>query len=124
MGHGNFSENGQRYCRKTIRPCYGRYTIFLLYDFGIRMNLKRGDNLEAKLQKWGNSLGIRIPSSLLKALNLKNNDQVDINYEDDKIVISKSKNNKISLEERFKEYKGENLAKEFNWDLPRGKEIW
>ena len=53
--------------------------------------VKGDDSVEARLQKWGNSLGIRIPSSLLKTLNLKNNDQVDINYEDDKIIISKSK---------------------------------
>ena len=86
--------------------------------------VKRDDSVKARLQKWGNSLGIRIPSSLLKTLNLKNNDQVDINYEDDKIIISKSKKNKISLEDRFKENNGENLAKEFNWDLSRGKEIW
>ena len=99
--------------------CYIDKCINFVYTI-----VKGDDSVEARLQKWGNSLGIRIPSSILKTLNLKNNDQVDINYEDDKIVISKSKNNKISLEERFKEYKGENLAKEFNWDLPRGKEIW
>ena len=28
--------------------------------------------MEAKLQKWGNSDGIRIPNSFLKLLNLKN----------------------------------------------------
>lgn len=27
--------------------------------------------MESRLQKWGNSDGIRIPSSFLKALNLK-----------------------------------------------------
>ena len=31
---------------------------------------------------------------------------------------------RISLEERFKEYNGENLTKEFVWDDPSGKEIW
>ncbi len=80
--------------------------------------------MEARLQKWGNSLGIRIPSTILKTLNLKTNDKVKLVCEDDKIVISKSKNNKISLEERFKEYNGDNIAKDFNWDTPRGREIW
>ena len=32
--------------------------------------------MEARLQKWGNSDGIRIPSILLKNLNLKTNDIV------------------------------------------------
>lgn len=80
--------------------------------------------MEARLQKWGNSDGIRIPSALLKALNLKTNDSVTIEQIDDKIVISKSIKKKISLEERFKNYNGKNLAKEFEWDGPVGREVW
>ena len=80
--------------------------------------------MEARLQKWGNSDGIRIPSAILKALNLKTNDPITIDQVDDKIIISKSNKRKIDLEERFKNYKGKNLAKEFEWDEPRGKEIW
>lgn len=80
--------------------------------------------MEAKLQKWGNSDGIRIPSVLLKNLNLKTNDIVCLEQVDDKIIISVPKKKKISLEERFKNYKGENLAKDFAWDEARGNEIW
>lgn len=80
--------------------------------------------MEARLQKWGNSDGLRIPSSILKSLNLKTNDIVNLEQVDDKIIISVPKNKKISLEERFSEYKGENLAKEFKWDDARGNEIW
>ena len=80
--------------------------------------------MEAKLQKWGNSVGIRIPSSILKSLNLKQEDILEIKEEGDKIIIFKSKNNKISLKEKFEKYKGTNLAKDFVWDEPRGKEIW
>lgn len=53
--------------------------------------------MEVKLQKWGNPDGIRIPSNLLKLLNLKTNDKVDLNYEDDKIIISKPKKRKSHL---------------------------
>ena len=81
--------------------------------------------MEAKLQKWGNSSGIRLPSAILKSLNLKVNDKVELTQENDKIVISViPKAKKISLEEEFKKYKGPNLAKEFVWDEPKGKEIW
>lgn len=80
--------------------------------------------MEARLQKWGNSDGIRIPSNFLKSLNLKTNDKVDLKYENDKIIITKPKKVKISLEEKFAEYKGENLAKDFTWDDALGKEIW
>lgn len=80
--------------------------------------------MEVRIQKWGNSDGIRIPSVILKALNLKTNDKVELVQAEDRIIISKSLNNKISLEDRFKNYKGDNLTKEFSWDDPKGREIW
>lgn len=80
--------------------------------------------MEVRLQKWGNSDGIRIPSSILKSLNIKTNDILNIEQQDDKIVITISKRKKISLAERFEEYNGINLAKEFSWDESVGKEVW
>lgn len=61
----------------------------------------RDDYMEAKIQKWGNSVGIRIPSSILKSLNIKTNDILNIEQEEDKIVIRIPKKKKISLEERW-----------------------
>lgn len=80
--------------------------------------------MEVRIQKWGNSFGIRIPSSLLKSLDIKDNDLLTIEENDGKIVITKSKKNKISLVKRFNEYKGEDLTSSFSWDKPVGKEIW
>lgn len=79
--------------------------------------------MEIRLQKWGNSDGIRIPSSVLKSLNIKTNDKLILETIDDKIVISIPKK-KISLKERFDNYDGENMAKDFEWDKPEGREIW
>ena len=64
--------------------------------------------MEIRLQKWGNSEGIRIPSVILKSLNIKANDKLKIEQVDNKIIITKSNNNKISLKERFANYNGEN----------------
>lgn len=80
--------------------------------------------MEARLQKWGNSDGIRIPKNILKSLNIKTNDILKIEQQDDKIIISVPKNIKISLADRFKNYNGKNLAKDFSWDESVGKEIW
>lgn len=60
---------------------------------------------------------------LINKLNVAN-DKVDSSYSEDKIIISKATKEKISLEERFLNYNGENLAKEFSWDVPQGKELW
>ena len=80
--------------------------------------------MEIKLQKWGNSYGVRIPSTFLKTLNIGKNDKVLIEQKEDKIIISKSKKQKISLTERFKNYKGGNESSTFVWYDPIGREIW
>ncbi len=80
--------------------------------------------MEIKLQKWGNSLGIRIPKQIINSLNIKENDYLEIKQIEDKIVISISNKKKIDLKKLFEEYKGPNLAKEFEWDDARGNEIW
>ena len=80
--------------------------------------------MEIRVQKWGNSDGIRIPSSILKSLNIKTNDILNIEKVNKKIIISIPGKKKISLEKKFKEYKGKNLAKDFSWDESVGKEIW
>ena len=80
--------------------------------------------MEAKLQKWGNSLGLRIPSTILKSLDLKVGDVININEEDNKIVIIKKEKSKYSLQDRIIRYKGENMSNDFKWDEPKGNEIW
>ena len=80
--------------------------------------------MEVRLQKWGNSNGIRIPKAFVEALNLKTNDKVNLIQEDNRIIITASRKTKISLAERFQKYNGKNLSKDFNWDESVGKEIW
>lgn len=80
--------------------------------------------METRIQKWGNSSAIRIPSSILKSLNIKTNDILNIEQKEDKIIISIPKKRKISLSDKFSEYHGKNLAKEFSWDENVGREIW
>lgn len=80
--------------------------------------------MELRIQKWGNSCGIRIPSNVLKSLDIKVNDVLNMDVEGKKIIISVPKKNKISLYNKFKNYNGENLAKDFSWDDSVGREIW
>ena len=43
--------------------------------------------MEVKITKWGNSLGIRLNKELAEAIILKENDVVDIQVIDNKLVI-------------------------------------
>jgi len=87
---------------------------------------KEGDDfMQATIQKWGNSQGIRIPKAFLEALGMKENDLVELGRVDDHIVIKKaSKKQDLTLEDIFKDYDGENKAEEFDWGSPVGKEVW
>lgn len=80
--------------------------------------------METKIQKWGNSLGIRIPNALVKSLSLKPNDELEISEQDKKIVIVKPDKTKISLEDRIKKYNSKNIINDFSWDEARENEIW
>ena len=80
-----------------------------------------------KIQKWGNSNGIKIPSSILKQLDLKINDKVDLTQEEDKIIISKSKKNHKTIEERFEMFnklpnQEKGRVETYNWKEDLGKE--
>lgn len=57
-----------------------------------------------------------------EVLNFINNNHEVEQREENGQIISKVKNQPISLEERIKKYKGPNLAKDFTWDEPIGKE--
>lgn len=80
--------------------------------------------MEYKVQKWGNSNGIRIPKVFLDTLNLKSGDAVSMVREDDKIIIKKKSRPRVSLKQRIKNYEGPNKCEEFSWDEAKGKEIW
>lgn len=83
--------------------------------------------MEARLQKWGNSDGIRIPSSFLKSLNLKTNDVVELMQKEDTIVISKPKKKHLTLEERFEMFEElsndeKGVVESYDWGEDLGKE--
>ena len=83
--------------------------------------------MEARIQKWGNSDGIRIPSSFLKTRNIKTNDKVELIQEKDKIIISKPKKRHSTLEERFEMFKKlsdneKGNVESYDWGEDLGKE--
>ncbi len=80
--------------------------------------------MESKIQKWGNSNGVRIPKNILEDLKLKADDIVEIKREKEAIIITKKKQKFTSLQERIDAYEGPNMAKDFVWDERKGKEIW
>ena len=79
--------------------------------------------METKIQKWGNSNGVRIPNSMLKSLGIKTDDIIDIELVKDTIVISKPRKH-ITFEERAVGYSIMEDNEEYGWGDPQGKELW
>ncbi|WP_248930423.1 AbrB/MazE/SpoVT family DNA-binding domain-containing protein [Paenibacillus hamazuiensis] len=74
-----------------------------------------------QVQKWGNSLGIRIPKSIALKVGLEEGTEIDLDVEDGHLVIKpKSK----SLDELLAQVTPDNLHKEAPTGGPQGRESW
>jgi len=76
----------------------------------------------ASMQKWGNSLAVRIPKPLADILGIGPGSQVRIAAEQGRIVITAAA--KYSLEELLEGITPANLHGETNLGKPAGKEVW
>ncbi len=73
------------------------------------------------VQKWGNSLGIRIPSHYVKEFNLMNGNSVEITEEDGKIIIIPPKK---TLQEMLSRVTEENMHSPIETGQSMGNEEW
>jgi antitoxin MazE len=77
--------------------------------------------MQTVVQKWGNSLGIRIPSIYAKELELKNGSFVEISEEEGKIVIVPKRK---SLDDLLAELTKENIHGPVETGISVGHEEW
>jgi antitoxin MazE len=88
----------------------------------IQLNNGRSDMLKVKVQKWGNSLGVRIPQSIAKTAGIESDSEVEMEIKENAILLKPIK--KYSLESLISKISGENLHKEIDTGSPVGNEIW
>ncbi|TDF94675.1 AbrB/MazE/SpoVT family DNA-binding domain-containing protein [Paenibacillus piri] len=74
-----------------------------------------------QVQKWGNSLGIRIPKSLALKVGIEEGTEVDLDVEDGHLVI---KPKSATLDELLAHVTPDNLHKEVSTGEPQGRETW
>lgn len=78
----------------------------------------------SKIQKWGNSQGIRIPKKMLEILDLKVNDSISIEEGENCLKIKKVKEKLSNIEKLFLNYEDKYEKIDLDWDNEVGKEIW
>ena len=82
-------------------------------------------NMQAIIQKWGNSQGIRIPKAFLDAMGMSENDTVELQRVDDGIIIKKLQTKKsLTLSDIFRGYDENEQQEEYDWGKPTGREMW
>ncbi len=77
-----------------------------------------------KLQKWGNSLGLRIPKSFAAEAQVEAGSTVDISVEDGGLVVRPMRRKKYVLSELLRRVSSQNIHDEIATGEPVGREVW
>ncbi|MCG3200085.1 MAG: Antitoxin MazE [bacterium] len=80
--------------------------------------------MHAKLQKWGNSLGLRIPKAFADEVGIGPGSTVDLALEEGRLSIRPIQEASIRLEELLSRVTEDNLHSEIDFGAPAGCEIW
>ena len=79
-----------------------------------------------KIQKWGNSQGLRISRRLLESASLSVGDEVDVDVRDGAIVVApvRQVRGKLKLDDLVRQIPKDYKPTGEEWDGPVGKEVW
>ena len=82
--------------------------------------------MHTKIQKWGNSQGLRLAKSVLEDARLGVGDEVDVAVRDGIIVVAPSRKlrGRYRLESLVAQIPEDYDACEVDWGEPVGKEAW
>lgn len=82
--------------------------------------------MNTRIQKWGNSQGLRLPKSVLEKANLSVEDEVSIRVDDGSILITPVRRirGKYCIENLVAEIPADYKAKEMDWGKAEGNEEW
>ena len=78
--------------------------------------------IEAQVSKWGNSLALRIPQSVVKDARLAEGDRLTLDISADGSIVLRPAARKYSLDELLSGIKPGNLHGETDWGKPQGRE--
>ncbi len=80
--------------------------------------------MQTRVQRWGNSLALRIPKSFAAELGLANDAAVEITLADGKLVVAAVQAPEYRLEDLLAGVTDENIHPEIGSGPPVGKEGW
>ena len=80
----------------------------------------------SKIQKWGNSQGVRIPLKLLENSQIKLGEEIEIVAQDGKIIIQATHkiHGKYAIDNLIAEMPSDYKVEEVDWNDKQGNEEW
>ena len=76
------------------------------------------------VQKWGNSLGVRIPKPLAQDASLKEGATVQMMVQDGRLVLEAQSAPRYELDTLLESVNRKNIHREISSGAPVGKEAW
>ncbi len=80
--------------------------------------------MKTRVQKWGNSLALRIPQSFAAEVRLREGTPVELSLVEDKLVIQPLVQHPLALDDLLKGVTDENLHGEWDTGPAIGREVW
>lgn len=68
-----------------------------------------------QVSKWGNSLAIRLPASVVEALGLREGDEIEVLIADERVFRVRKKPGREAVIERLRQFRGK-LPADFKFD--------
>ena len=80
--------------------------------------------MRTKIQKWGNSLALRIPKAFAAEIGLLNEATVEVTVKGRKLIVEPLKHPTWTLQQLLKGVTRKNRHAEIATGLPQGDEAW
>ncbi|NQT74648.1 MAG: AbrB/MazE/SpoVT family DNA-binding domain-containing protein [Chloroflexi bacterium] len=80
--------------------------------------------MQSRIQKWGNSLALRIPKSFAQEIGIERDVPVDISLADGKLVVAPIEKPILTLDDLLSKITKDNKHHEIETGPAVGEEIW
>ena len=80
--------------------------------------------MHIQIQKWGNSLALRIPKTYAKEAMISQGSSMNLSMEEGRIILTPVSKKSYSLKKLLSHINKNNPHDEIYWGAPKGKEVW
>jgi len=80
--------------------------------------------MQTKVQKWGNSLGLRIPKSFAQEAGVEAGSEVDLSVENGDLIVRPVRVPRYRLKDLLQGVTRKNIHEEVEFGDPVGREVW